>query len=516
MSERFKGQKFLAGFLIFLFSFILLSSGFLWAEEVTIVIVHTNDFHGRLLPFEDKKISEKDKVGGSAYIAALINNIRKEYSGSVLLLDAGDIAQGTPISNIFKGLSVIDVMNHENYDVGTIGNHEFDWGQKALLQIIKNAKFQFITANIIEKDKNTLLFGLKPYTIREVQGVKIAIIGVTTTDTPIVTKPSNVDGLEFQDPAAVVNRYYPIVKSKGAKIIIVLSHLGVDADEAIAKKIRGVDLIVGGHSHTVLKDPKIVNNIAIVQAGNNGKYIGKFVIKYDKDANKIVSCTTKGELIPVLDSQITPDPEIAKIVGKYDAQVAPQMNVVVAEAKEDLLTPSTGGNPKVDSPLGNLVCDAMKEKAGSQITFMNAGGLRSPIYKGAVKVGDVFNLMPFDNSLVTMDLLGVDVLKVLEQGTTTHGMVQVSSGMKVVYNPKAPAGSRIIEAALDGKPIDPKAIYRITTIDFVASGGDGFNSFKNGKNLVYGDLLRDVLLDYFKAHSPIELPASGRIVVSEK
>ncbi|MCL5774066.1 MAG: 5'-nucleotidase C-terminal domain-containing protein [Firmicutes bacterium] len=516
MSDRFKSQKVLAGFLVFLFSFILLSSGFLWAEEVTIVIVHTNDFHGRLLPFEDKKMSEKDKIGGSAYLASLIKKIRAEYPKSVLLLDAGDIAQGTPISNIFKGLSVIDVMNHENYDVGTIGNHEFDWGQKALLQMIKNAKFQIVTANIIEKDKNALLFGLKPYTIREVQGVKIAVIGVTTTDTPIVTKPSNVDGLEFQDPAAVVNRYYPIVKSKGAKIVIVLSHLGVDADEALAKKVKGVDLIVGGHSHTVLKDPKIVNNVVIVQTGNNGKYLGKFVIKYDKETNKIVSYTTKGELIPVLDSKITPDAEIAKIVKKYDAQVAPQMNVVVAEAKVDLLTPSTGGNPKVDSPLGSLVCDAMKEKAGSQITFMNAGGLRSPIYKGQIKVGDIFNLMPFDNSLVTMDLTGADVLKVLEQGTNTHGMVQVSSGTKVVYNPKAPQGSRIIEATVDGKPVDPNGVYRVTTIDFIASGGDGFNSFKNGKNLVYGDLLRDVLLNYFKAHSPIEIPAPGRIEVSEK
>lgn len=494
--------------------FILASSGILPAQSqktVQIVILHTNDLHGNLLPVTDKKVAPPpEKVGGSAYIAGLVKQIRGSNFGKVLLLDAGDIAQGTLVSNYFYGRPVIEVMNRMGYDAMVLGNHEFDWGMKALNEMLKVARFPVLAANVVDRATGKSLGFTKPYCVLDVAGIKVGIIGVANPFTPTITKAANVKGLEFLSPERSVEAYSAELRKQGIRVIGVVSHLGIEGDEKLAASIGGLAFIVGGHSHTVLKDPKKVGDTVIVQAGSTGKYLGRLSLNIDPNSGKVISHTRADELIPVLDGSIKPDPEVAKIVEGYEARIRPIMEKVVAEALEDL--PAKVSDGEVDSPLGNLITDSMRENCKSDIAIYNSGGIRASIQKGPVTTGMIFTVLPFDNVLIKMDLTGEQIRKLLEAGTRGKGVLQVS-GMTYTYSPASPEGSRIKEVLVNGKPLDAKKIYRICTIDFLATGGDGFTIFKKGKNLLYGDLSRDVFVRYAENLKRLAAPKTSRIKV---
>ncbi|MCE1246134.1 MAG: 5'-nucleotidase C-terminal domain-containing protein [Firmicutes bacterium] len=475
-----------------------------------LVILHTNDFHGNLKPLKDKKLDPEGEVGGSAYIAPMIAKVRAENKGNVLLLDAGDIAQGTPVSNYFKGVPVVEVMNYLKYDAMTIGNHEFDWRLPALQAMAKTAKFPILCANIVyEKTPAKAIFDLKPYMIKKVGGLKVGIIGLTTPETPKVTKVENVKGVKFLDPVATANKYIPQMKKEGADIIVALTHLGVDDDKVLAEKAKGIDIIVGGHSHTELMTPVKVGNTVILQTKSYGRFLGKMELTYDKKAKKIVTITEQNELIPTLHKDITPDPAVVAIIEKYNKQIAPVMEKEVGEAKIDLVR--TTGKDHADSVMADLICDSMKANTNADVCIYNPGGVRSDIVKGIIKMEDIFKVLPFDNWLVTFNLTGADILKVLEHGAKGHGSAQVA-GMTFTIDYSKPEGSRVSEVMVAGKPLDPAATYRVATIDFLYTGGDGFD-FKKATDVKYGDFARDVLAEYVKEHSPISKEADKRIKV---
>jgi 2',3'-cyclic-nucleotide 2'-phosphodiesterase (5'-nucleotidase family) len=479
------------------------------ATEAKIVILHTNDFHGNLKPLKDKKLDPTGEVGGSAYIAPMIAKIRTENKGIVLLLDAGDIAQGTPVSNYFKGKPVVEVMNYLKYDAMTIGNHEFDWRIPAMGEMIKTAKFPVICANIVDAKTSKPLFAMKPYIIKKVGNLKVGIIGLTTTETPSVTKAENVKGLKFLDPAATANKYIPLMKKEGAEIIIALTHLGIDDDKILAEKTKGIDFIVGGHSHTELDTPVKVGNTVILQTKSYGRFLGRLELVYDKTNKKIVSYTDKNELIPTLHKDITPDPAVVAIIEKYNKQVAPIMEKEIGKTELDLIRET--GKDHADSVLGNLICDAMKANAHADVAIYNPGGVRSDILKGSIKMEDLFKVLPFDNWLVSFTLKGEDIQKILEHGAKGKGSAQVG-GMTFSIDYSKPEGSRVSEVMIAGQPLDLNKTYRVTTIDFLYTGGDGFN-FKNGTDLKYGDFVRDVVEEYIREYSPINKDADKRIKV---
>ncbi|MBI2267378.1 MAG: metallophosphatase [Armatimonadetes bacterium] len=233
---------------------IFLLPGYGFCEEHTLLILHTNDFHGHLSPWVNKALAPPPReIGGSAYMAALIRKYR-EKNPRALLLDAGDIAQGTMVSNLFKGAPVLAVMNALKYDAGTLGNHEFDWGLPATLGMIKQARFPVLCANVRSRATGKLLPGTRPYVILKEGDIKIGLIGLITPETPQVTHPKNVKGLEFLPPLEVIRRYYPIVKSHGADLVMALSHCGLGEDRQIARGTNLLDAIIGGHSHTELRE----------------------------------------------------------------------------------------------------------------------------------------------------------------------------------------------------------------------------------------------------------------------
>jgi len=493
---------------VFLLSLFLILASAMFssvaAEKVDLTILHINDIHGHLLPTPGK--DGKPGTGGMAYIAKMVSEERAKNPEGSLLLSAGDMFQGTPISNLFRGKPVVEAMNKMGFDAMSVGNHEFDWGMEAFQSLRRAAAFPFLSANIVD-NKGTLVPGVKPYALFQKKGVKIAVIGITTTETNYMTKPGNLKEYRAIAPEKVLSNLIDKLRKEDAALIIVLSHAGLDEDREMASMVSGVDLIVGGHSHTEVKTPVVVGTTIIVQAGYYGNALGVFKITVDKDAKKNIQYPERRILRKVKAGPNDPfDADVAGIIKRYDDQIRGEFGRVVGETRVDLR------KRPFESNIGNLVCDAMRKAAASEVAFQNNGGLRTTIPAGKITLEQVYTLLPFDNNLMTMDLTGAQIVDILEYNAKTDGMLQVA-GLKVLYDLSAPEGSRVKELVIGAKPVDRARVYRVTTNDFLAAGGDRFGMFREGKNAAIGNDLREAVLDYLKKYSPVSPKIEGRIVV---
>ena len=496
----------LLSILVFLFPLSL------YAEKpsfIDLTILHVNDTHGRILPYTETGMDTKKMVGGAAYLVKMIQVERSKNPEGTLLLSAGDMFQGTPVSNLFKGQPVIDVMNYLGFDAMAVGNHEFDWGMEAFKHFPAMSNFPYLSANI-KDDRGQYLPGIKPYIVVTRKSVKIAIIGFTTPEVLYVTKPGDEKHVIVYKPEEILPQLINKVRGEGAAIIIVLSHLGVEADKELARSVSGIHVIVGGHSHTPLKTPIVVGDTIIVQAGYHGLYMGILKLRIDTNTGRILQHTEERELKQVIADKGSPyDEETAKIVQTYYGKIQKEFARVVGETSVDLVR-----YHQQESNIGNLVCDAMRETTNADIAFLNSGGIRTNIPKGKITMEQVFTLLPFDDALVTMNLTGAHILEILERSAKLErGILQVS-GIKIRYDLAEPAGSRIKDVYVGSRPLDRKKTYTVTTVDFLADGGDAFSTFKKGKNIVYGMALRDVFVSYLEKHSPVSPRTEERIIMT--
>ena len=499
--------------IIILLSLLVLSlPPALLAKEIATVdltILHVNDMHGRILPYMEATSGDKQMVGGAAYLARTIEEERLKNPNGTLLLSAGDMFQGTPVSNLFKGRSVTDVMNYLKFDAMTIGNHEFDWGMDVFRHLVASSKFPYLSANI-KDERGRYLTGVRPYIVIERKKVKIAIIGLTTPEVPYITKPGSLKHIAVDRPEDILPWLIKKAKDEGAVIIIVLSHLGLDADKDLAQKIPGIHVIVGGHSHTALENPMVVENTIIVQAGAYGLSLGILKLKIDPDTSRIIWHTEEKELEKVMagkDRQY--DKETARIIQAYHCRIQKEYSRIVGETSVPLVR-----YHQRESNIGNFICDTMRKKTGTDIAVINSGAIRNNIPKGRITMEQVFTLLPFDDILVTMKLTGRQILEIMEQNAKLeHGILQVS-GMEIRCDLSEPLGSRIREVYIGKRALDPEKTYTATTIDFLAAGGDAFSPFKKGKNIMYGAALRDVVISYIEKHSPVSPRVEGRIIIN--
>jgi 5'-nucleotidase/UDP-sugar diphosphatase len=519
-SQPVKGEKMVErlhkSIFLFLVIALVFCSGLLAGEaDSRLTILHVNDYHGRMLPSIDKQIDPKKEVGGAAYLAAMIKEERAKNPGGTLLLAAGDMFQGSPESNLSHGAPVIEIMNELKFDAMALGNHEFDWGMAALTRLRKTAQFPFLAANIVDSRGN-LLPGIRPYRILQRRHAKVAVIGLTTPETAYTTKPDNVRQLTFLSAATVLPRLIQQVREQGASTVIVLSHMGLDADKDLASSVPGIDVIVGGHSHTEVTKPlKMENGTVIVQAGAYGVYLGVLELNLDPNTGRPTGHTDKSGLKLIsAGPQDRFDRKTALIVKKYEDRIKPKLAVVVGETSVDLMT-----RRDKESNLGNLIADSMREstrkQAASQrkqIAFQNSGGIRTDIPSGKITMRQMYTVLPFDNKLVYMDLTGEQVREVLEQGGSGEfGLLQVS-GITVTYDLKKPVGKRLVKADVEGEALDPRGLYTIVTNDFLAAGGDKVTALKEARVVEYGDTLRDALIHYLNKHSPVAPKIEGRIL----
>ncbi|MFZ5453236.1 MAG: bifunctional metallophosphatase/5'-nucleotidase [Thermodesulfobacteriota bacterium] len=480
-------------------------------------ILYVNDFHGFAEPY--KSVGSQEVLGGAAYLAAAVNKLRKEKPS--LLLAAGDMIQGNSWANLSRGESSIALMNLMHFDAMVVGNHEFDFGQKVLKKRIAQARFPVLGANV-EGFKD----GLKPFIIKKIQGLKVAIIGLVTPDTPQSTHPRNVAGLKFLPPAVAVEKYLPQLK-KQADLVIVLSHLGYQADRKLAAQVPGIGVIVGGHSHTKLLEPAVVGETIIVQAWEHFKALG--VLDLTLKEGRITNFSGHLEMIKPVPGRA--DKAVARLVQRYEQKVNKILGQKIGVTAVDL----DGEHVRQrETNLGDFLADVLRKTAGADAAIINGGGIRTSIPKGEITIKEVYAVLPFDNYLVAIKLTGKQIKEALEHGVSGieagEGRFPQVSGLTFTYSRRAPVGSRVKEIRMGGAPLDPQKEYVVATNDFMAAGGDGYQSFGDalkssrdfaniggalkGEKLVYNDAgrwLRTVVIDYIREQKEIAPKVDGRV-----
>lgn len=480
----------------------------------TVVVLHTNDFHGNLLATTD---ANKNSVAGAARMATIVNSVRSAFGKDhVLLVDAGDAIQGATVANLFQGKSVTDVYNAMGYNVVTLGNHEWDYGQQVLRDRIAEAKFDYVNANVTGVN-----LGWKSSVIKNVSGINIGLFGLVTTDLPIIVAPSSLTNVSVEDPIATAKTQVADLKAQGAQYVIALSHCGYEnggapLDPAIAAEASGINLIIGGHSHTVLKTAAIVGKTMIVQTGTAGAFVGKEVLDFTMYKGKVVGQSASYELVPTV-TAVAEDPAIKAIVDGYNNQLKDKMSVVIGKTLVALNGERADVRTK-ETNLGNYIADWMRISTGSDIAFENGGSIRVSVPAGDVTVGNVVAVLPFDNLLVVLEVKGAVLKDALENSVSAYpaqlgGFLQIS-GFSFTFDPSKPKGSRVVSISREGKSLDMEKTYKLCTADFTAAGGDGYAMLKGAK-VVYmsGEWMRDGLVAYIKANPEINPTVEGRITV---
>lgn len=489
----------------------LLIGGYFFYQGLSkekVIILYTNDLQGRILPYEARWVEgeEKPLVGGNAALATCLKGMRYD-----LFLDAGDFFQGTPEGDFTGGESVIEIMNELGYDALTLGNHEYDQGNENVKRLAELARFPFLSANIIDEKTGERVKYAKPYIIKEIKGIRFGIFGLTTST-------SICEGLKFEEVIPAAKECLKELEGK-ADIIIGLTHLGFDekedkevTDYQLAESVPGIDIIFGGHYEKELYPPAISPKYKtiICQTRGNGAYLGQLDLVIDKQKKKIIE--HKGRIITLWVDEYPPDEEVASLVERYASKVRKVMDEVIGEASEAIKR-DPEAEAKEESALGNWQADLMREFAQTDISLQNSFGIRGDILKGKITKRDIYNISPFGNTLVTMELAGEEIRRIMEESVGGAGILQVS-GLKVLYDPEKPKGERILEIEIKGKSLKPRKTYSLVTNSFLA---ENVEPFKKGKNIRNTKVkLRDLEEEYIRSNSPIKSPGiQGRIATTK-
>ncbi len=437
------------------------------ARATTLRIISTNDFHGG---FEARPDGNLGRRGGAAQFAAVIRQLERECSGACtsVLLDGGDLFQGTPASNLAFGRPVIALYNALGYAATAIGNHDLDWGQDTLRARMRDAKFGMFAANVTDANGWPVPW-IRPDTIVERGGLKLGIIGLALHSTPTVTKASNLEGLRFLPAPPVVTERARLLRARGATLVIVVAHAGAVCDTScrgdmaeLAQQTAGsIDAIVGGHAHTEFAS--VINGVPVMRGRSSGRGIAVVDLPVSRADRKAVA----PRLRFVTTDAIAPEADIQRIVDDAVRPVAEFAQRPVATVAEDLRRVGP------QYPLGNFIADAQREAAGTDIAVMNNGGIRANLLAGAVTYGALFEVSPFGNILVRMTASGTAVRAYMERMVGRGQPIAHVSGLTVRYDPARPVGERILEILVGGAPLDPNRTYTVAMTDFMAGGGDG-------------------------------------------
>ncbi|MFB2593923.1 bifunctional UDP-sugar hydrolase/5'-nucleotidase [Paracoccus sp. p4-l81] len=507
--------------------------------DYTLHILHINDLHSRIEQINkydstcDAETEAKGECfGGIARVATKVNEIRdaiRAEGGNVIVLDAGDQFQGSLFYTTYKGAEVAEFMNAIGFDAMAVGNHEFDDGPEGLAGLIGAVDFPVVSGNIDVSQSNVLKGKVSDHAVIEVGGEKIGIVSALATDTPETSSPGKA--VIFQDDIDSLKGDVAALQADGVTKIIAVNHVGYLRDQEIAAQVPGLAAVVGGHSHTLLSNdddkaagpyPTMVGDVPVVQAYAYSKYLGHLTLTFD-DQGKV----TKAEGAPILlDASVTPDPKLAARITEMAKPIEELRNKVVAETAAPIGADRDTCRAR-ECEMGNLVAEAMLDRVrpqGIQIAIQNGGGLRAAIDQGPVTMGEIYSVLPFQNTLATFQLTGAEVITALENGVSQveegAGRFPQVAGLTFAFDAKAPAGARISDVKVrDGDgfaPIDPAATYGVVSNNYMRGGGDGYDIFETaGKNAYdFGPDLAEVLADYLAAQGPGFKPVTdGRITV---
>lgn len=474
-------------------------------------IIGSNDFHGA---FEARADGNGVARGGAPWFAGAIAAARAECAPPTcvsLWLDGGDEFQGTPASNLTFGASVVDLFSRLGLAASALGNHEFDWGLDTLRARMRQAPYAILGANVRDAQGRDVPW-IRSDTLIELQGVRVGVIGIATVETPRVTRASNVASLRFVDPAPVVDTRARALRTRGADVVVVIAHAGAFCDRGSATGCEGeivdlanrvterIDAIVSGHTHS--RVATVVNGIPIVQAWSRGTAIGVIDLPLGGPPAPVV------EVRDVQRGAIAADSMASALTAAVVSRTAERFSTPVAAIAERM-------EPGMRGTLGNLVADAQRFAGGGDVAVMNRGGVRAPLAAGMATRGSLFEVQPFGNVLVRIQLRGSDLRGYLERLVASNDVNFHLSGVSVHYDLARPAGQRITRLEFaDRRPFDPRRVYRLVMTDFLAAGGDGLGLTERAlsvEELTTVDV--EALADYLRSRpSPVRAPTDARLI----
>lgn len=482
-------------------------------------ILHSNDMHGDFLA--EVKQGGGKLTGGLALLSGYINKVRREEE-NVLYLISGDMVQGSLIDSEYKGISTIEITNYLAPDAVTLGNHEFDYGLPHLLFLEKIANFPIVNANLYIKNYHKRL--MNPYLIIKKAGFDILLTGIITEKVIDSIKQDDLIGsfINLEEASDEVGKICNAYKGDDIDLTILLTHIGFESDVKLAKMLKkewGVDMMLGGHSHTVLKKPKKVNNILIAQAGVGSDQIGRFDITIDDKTNSIIDY--KWQLIPIDDNLAEPDENVKKFIDSFKEDIDRKYQVLVCKFSQTLTHPQR----EVETTLGNLVADAFAASAECDVMLVGSGSIRVKKMGPLVTLKDLLTCFPYDDSLSRYQIKGKRLKKIfnhimrIENRDGEGECYQVNQGVEAIYSEK---NKNLKSLKINNEPVEDNKDYTICL------QGYHFKSSKSYLNITHKQLLasgkekvvttsaKQILEEYLRNHQNIERKIEGRLVYKTK
>lgn len=489
------------------------------AETRMVTLLYTNDIESVYEPVEAFWNPEIERIGGIPYLATLIDHVRKANEPS-FLFDAGDIYTGA-LSQASEGRLAFDLYSLMGYDAVNLGNHEFEYGWEGLHHVKQRARFPVLSANLFYQGTNIRF--CQAYTILEKEGLRIGVVGAMGVDAFInATNPAHRQGIEVRAVAPIVQKYVDQIRDE-VDLMVVLTHQnrtapmqtdkeadpevqrGFDEDYALAGDLRGVDVILGGHSdHGLWKPVRHPDTGTLIGLTfGQGKYLGLMRLSLDTESRAVD--LVEGRLIPVDSNKLDPDPEILARIAA-ERKRTPHLSEVVG--KVDVLAFRRYYR---ESNLGNLLADILRQAAGADVAVMNSGSLRADLNPGDVTMEEILNVYPFIDKFHVVEIDAVGMRKLLEHSYALHYGYAQMSGVQATYDSNRPVGKRLLEARVNGQLLEETKRYTVASSAFLANGGDNYAMLKAGTLVRTGSgLLSQSFLDDFRAKQQVRVPPVGR------
>ncbi len=472
--------------------------------NVKVTLLQVNDVY-QFLPVD------RGNAGGLARVLTKKKEIQKENPNTLFLM-AGDTISPSVESIELKGAQMIDAWNAVGLDYATFGNHEFDFEPGPLRERIKESKFGWIAANVIDLKTGKTFADVPPYVIREFNGVKVGIFGLVLPETKTTSKPG--PDLEFRDPCETAKQMVSELHSQGAKVVVALTHLSMREDKEVAR-CADVDVIIGGHEHSLLESH--AGRAPIFKMTSDARELGQIDLNISQTTGELESIDWK---VIKIDKSIKGDPEFAAVERKY-ATLLTKLSRPVGTSSV-ALNAKSAENRTQETNVGNLVADSFRKALVSDVGFMNGGSIRADalIPAGRIIVRDVLSILPFGNKLVKIEVTGATLRAALEHGVSRiapgaepGGFPQVS-GIQFSFDARKPAGSRVQEVKVNGQPLNETRKYTVATSQFLAGGGDGYEMLKGSPVLTPPERApndSDALKRMFAGGKPVAPKVEGRI-----
>jgi len=470
------------------------------SQPPVLTILHFNDVY-------QLTAVDGGRRGGFDRLATVVKRHRAQERPSLLLF-AGDLISPSVESSIFKGAQLIDGMNHLGVDAATFGNHEFDYGPEELAKRVRESRFPWVVSNVFAPGLRPFP-GVKPWLVLSPGGVPVGIVGLLTEDTAVLSSPGNTT---FGNVFTVTREVVRILRARGARVIVALTHLSMAQDQQLLREVPEVDLVIGGHEHDPLT--ATVGGRLVAKAGSDAKWLGVTLLSLDG------SRRAQHQLVDV-DERVPPDPEMAKLVQHYSERLSKELEVPIGETT----VPLDARNVTVrqqESNLGNFIADVMRAAVGADVAITNGGGIRTNALfpAGRITRKDVLAWLPFGNVVVKVAVTGAVIRQALENGVSqweqVAGRFPQVSGLRYTFNPTRPVGSRILEVRVGDRPLDEAATYTVATNDFMLRGGDGYAMLATGQVLVSpvdGPVMANAVMEAIQRLRTISPRVEGRITL---